>query len=240
MSSARHGCLFLSDLHLQDPAEPAARWFAEVLDQARQRVAQIFILGDLFEAWIGDDAPGAVGDWVAAQLAPLAGDGIALYFMHGNRDFLVGEDYARRCGMRLLPGPVQIMLRQGPCLILHGDELCTDDQRYQAFRQQVRQDAWQQAFLDQPVSERLRQASAARDASREHTRASTTEIMDVNEDAVRQMFDHHGVRQMIHGHTHRPALHRYADRHDERTRLVLGDWGEAPAPHWLDETASWQ
>lgn len=231
-------CLLLSDLHLQHPTEPAAGWFAEVLAEAKKRSAQVFILGDLFEAWIGDDAPGAIGDWVAQQLSALSEHGCPLYYLHGNRDFLLGSTYAKRCGMKILMGPIVVQSRQGPTLLLHGDELCTDDFAYQQFRQQVRDQDWQQQFLSQPLEQRLAQAAQARAASQAHTTTAASEIMDVNNDAVARMFRHFQVRHMIHGHTHRPALHRYQHQQGEQTRLVLGDWYRQPAPHWLNEHLS--
>ena len=235
-NGAKNHTLLLSDLHLRSPDEPAAAWFAAELTRAREQAAQVFILGDLFEAWIGDDAPGPVGQWVCKIIKRLHSHGLQVYYRHGNRDVLLGRDYAQRCGMRILPGPTVVQLRQGPTLLLHGDELCTDDFAYQRFRRQVRDSAWQRQFLSLPVDERLRQARQARAASHQHTQQAAQEIMDVNQDAVARMFDHFGVRHMIHGHTHRPALHRYAHSHGERTRLVLGDWYQQPAPYWLDDT----
>lgn len=228
-------CLLVSDLHLQHPDEPAASWFADELKVAADQRAQVVILGDLFEAWIGDDAAGPIGEWVGERLLRLHQQGCAVYFLHGNRDFLLGSSYAEHYGIKLLPGPTVVQLSQGLTLLLHGDELCTDDFQYQAFRQQVRNKKWQKEFLSQPVAERLKQAAQARKESTEHTQNSAMEIMDVNDDAVNRMFDHFGVRHMIHGHTHRPALHRYSHSMGERTRLVLGDWYQQAAPHWLNE-----
>ena len=233
--SVTQSCLLLSDIHLQHPAEPAARWFGDEIAEATQRQSQIFILGDLFEAWIGDDAPGEIGQWVGEKISLAKDAGCPIYFLHGNRDFLLGQDYAERYGMQILNGPSIVQMRQGPTLLLHGDELCTDDFKYQAFRQQVRNKDWQKAFLSQSIAERIKQAQAARAASSEHTQNVKEEIMDVNEEAVQRMFSHFGVRHMIHGHTHRPALHRYSHQQGERTRLVLGDWYQQAAPYWLDE-----
>lgn len=231
-------CLLISDLHLNHPDEAAVSWLQNELKLVLERQAQLFILGDLFEAWIGDDAATPIGLWLQQQLQPLASAGIAMYFLHGNRDFLVGTQFLESCGVQLLPGPTVVNFSQGPTLLLHGDELCTDDLPYQQFRQQVRNPQWQQQFLSQPVKERLRQAQQARAASKAHTSQAAESIMDVNEQAVTEMFKRYDVQHMIHGHTHRPKLHRYPTATGERTRLVLGDWYQQAAPHWLAESLS--
>jgi UDP-2,3-diacylglucosamine hydrolase len=232
-------CLLISDLHLNHPEEKAAIWLQEELQRVYEQRAQLFILGDLFEAWIGDDAATPVGQWLQQQLGVLASADIPMYFLHGNRDFLVGTQFLESCGVQLLTGPTVVNMQQGPTLLLHGDELCTDDVAYQQFRQQVRNPLWQQQFLSQPISERIRQAQEARAASKEHTSQAAESIMDVNEQAVVAMFEQYQVQHMIHGHTHRPNLHRYGapdgSQDHEKTRLVLGDWYRAAAPHWLDE-----
>ena len=145
--------------------------------------------------------------------------------MHGNRDFLLGEDFASRAGMTLLPESVVIDLYGHPTLLLHGDSLCIDDLDYQAFRRQSRNPAWQAAILALSIDERLEMARNARDASNQHTGSASMEIMDVNEAAVRACFREHGVNRMIHGHTHRPAIHHYElDGARLAERIVLADW----------------
>lgn len=218
--------LFIADLHL-DAAQPdtTALFLQFVREQARGAQA-LYILGDLFEAWVGDDDPSPVAASVADALHGLSEDGTALYFIHGNRDFLLGHDYARRCGMRILPDPSIIMLDGEPVLIGHGDLLCTDDVAYQQFRTQTRDPAWQAQFLSQPLPARLAFAQQARAASKAHqgelrSAGRMETITDVSADTVARTFARYGVKRMIHGHTHRPAVHDYTDGNQ---RIVLGDW----------------
>lgn len=219
--------LFISDLHL-DPSRPGiTRLFGEFIDGEARQADALYILGDLFEAWVGDDDPSETGALVAASLKSLADSGVPVHFMHGNRDFLVGEAYATRAGFTLLQDPTRIMLHGKPVLLMHGDTLCTDDLAYQQFRAQARDPAWQRQFLAQPLQARMAFARQARAASQSHQGglrdAGTMEaITDVAPAAVAQAFAAHDVDTIIHGHTHRPAIHR----DDGRTRIVLGDWYE--------------
>jgi UDP-2,3-diacylglucosamine hydrolase len=217
--------LFISDLHLQDSQPGIQQWLLAFLSGAASQAEALYILGDLFEYWIGDDAASPLAAEIAIETSRLVADGVKCYFIHGNRDFLLGEDYAARAGLRLLPEECVVDLYGQPTLLLHGDTLCTDDVEYQAFRRQARDPAWQAAMLGQPVEERVRMAQAARDASMKHTRSAAVEIMDVNEEAVRSAFRDHGVHRMIHGHTHRPAFHRH-ELGDGTVgeRIVLADW----------------
>jgi len=194
-----------------------------VEDEAR-RAESLYILGDLFEYWLGDDVGSATADRVAAALSRLGAGGVACHFMAGNRDFLVGEDYAARCGMSLLPDEVVIDLCGVPTLLLHGDTLCTDDEVYQQVRATIRAPEWRERFLSQSPGERLAFVRDAREKSRDHQLAVSMEITDVNEDAVRRAFKRHGVREMIHGHTHRPAIHEHTIDSGKGRRIVLGDW----------------
>lgn len=181
-------------------------------------------MGDLFEAWIGDDAPGELGRRVARHLAELAAGGTSIHFLCGNRDFLVGERFCREAGMQRLEEP-QFLDHEGePVLLLHGDTLCTDDESYQRFRRKVRDPAWQARVLAKPAWLRRLLARLARWMSRRHTGSAEVSIMDVNAGAVAAAFRDHGVRRMIHGHTHRKAIHdlRVDQRHCQR--IVLGDW----------------
>lgn len=217
--------LLISDLHLHDQRPEIHQWLLGFLRGPARQADAVYILGDLFEYWIGDDALSPIASEVARETARLAAAGIPCHFLHGNRDFLLGEDYARLAGLQLLPEETVIDLHGLPTLLLHGDTLCTDDLEYQAFRRQSRDPAWQAAVLAQPVEARLRMAREARDASMRHTGSASMEIMDVNEEAVLAAFRRHGVRRMIHGHTHRPACHQ----HDlggggAGERIVLADW----------------
>lgn len=213
--------LFISDLHLDAERPQVTELFLRFLREEAHHARALFILGDLFEAWVGDDAPGPLGDSVARGLRALARGGTRVYFMRGNRDFLLDADYAQACGMRLLPDPCVLRIGGEPTLLLHGDLLCTDDLAYQRFRSESRSPAWKQAFLARPVAERLHFAEQARAESRRHQQGLDSSITDANPDAVVEMLRLHGVRRMIHGHTHRPAVHRVGD---DCERIVLGDW----------------
>ena len=223
--------LFISDLHL-DPARPdIARLFGAFLDGEARTADALYILGDLFETWVGDDDPSDTGAFAADRLAALAASGVPVHFMHGNRDFLLGARYARRAGMHLLADPTVINLHGRPALLMHGDTLCTDDLAYQRFRAQTRDPAWQAHFLAQPLAARLAFAQQARAASQarqgELRDAGTMEtITDVAPEAVASAFRGHRVDLLIHGHTHRPAVHALDVEGRACTRVVLGDWYE--------------
>jgi UDP-2,3-diacylglucosamine hydrolase len=220
--------LFISDLHL-DPERPAiTELFGRFIDGEARHADALYILGDLFEAWVGDDDPSEAGAYVADRLHALTASGVPVYFIRGNRDFLLGDAYARRAGITILPDPAVVMLHGQATLLLHGDLLCTDDLAYQQFRAQTRDPRWQQQFLAQPLDARLAFANQARAASKarygELVSAGKAEtIGDVAPATVREWFQRYGVRRMIHGHTHRPAIHAEGDGN---TRIVLGDWYE--------------
>lgn len=217
--------LFLSDLHLEDTVPETLEWLEAFLTGPAPQADAVYFLGDLFEFWIGDDALSTSARALASWTSRLAEDGLPIFFIHGNRDFLLGGDYAQMAGFKLLPESLVIDLYGTPTLILHGDTLCTDDTEYQAFRRQARDPAWQQAILRMSVEERLALANSARDASMKHTENSAAGIMDVNAEAVRDAISDAGVRRMIHGHTHRPDVHR-VDLPDgsQAERIVLADW----------------
>jgi UDP-2,3-diacylglucosamine hydrolase len=217
--------LFISDLHLDESRPDITAGLLRLLSEQAPAAEALYILGDLFEAWIGDDEESALADSVANALRRVAELGIPIRFAHGNRDFLIGETYAARCGMQMLAETTVVDLYGIPTLLLHGDTLCSDDLAYQAFRSQVRQSGWQQGFLAQPLSARRAFAAEARARSQQHTRAAGMAIMDVAATAVTETFRLHGASRMIHGHTHRPAIHPSLDV-DGRScqRIVLGDW----------------
>ena len=218
--------LFVSDLHL-DLARPAiTQLFLDFLAGPARRAQALYVLGDLFEAWVGDDDPGEPGAAVCTALKSLADSGVPVFLMRGNRDFLFGPGIAARCGATLLPDPCVVDLHGRPTLLMHGDLLCSDDLAYQAFRRQVRDPDWQATFLGQSLPARQAFAAKARAASREHQSAVPEAITDVNAAAVAEAMARHGVDRLIHGHTHRPAIH--ALRVDDRpaVRVVLGDWYE--------------
>ena len=184
----------------------------------------LYILGDLFEFWLGDDVPSMCSIDVGAALAGLKNAGVPCYFIHGNRDFLLGEEYAEVAGMTLLPEEHIADLYGEQVLLMHGDSLCTDDIAYQQFRTLVRNPVWQHEFLSKTPQERLQVALQARDASAEHKGKQDMEIMDVNQGQVIGCFERHGVHRMIHGHTHRPATHNFVVNNNAVQRIVLGDW----------------
>lgn len=219
--------LFISDLHLEDNAPERNGWLAEFLNGPARDAEAVYILGDLFEYWIGDDALSATAGQAAKEILSLRKSGVRCYFMHGNRDFLLGERYAATAGLELLPESCVVDLYGTPTLLMHGDSLCTDDVEYQAFRQQSRDPAWQTAMLNLPVTERLQLARKARAESAAHTSSASMDIMDVNADAVAAAFQEHGVKRMIHGHTHRPAHHRVNLGDTQAERIVLADWYDA-------------
>ena len=219
--------LFISDLHL-DPSRP------EIIATFRRFIAEeavnadaLYILGDLFEAWIGDDADDETGKQFVAAMRPLREARKPCFYMHGNRDFLLGVRFARESGMTLLPDLSVINLYGTPTLLMHGDTLCTDDEAYQAFRTQVRAAEWQRQFLSQGIEKRQAFATQARNQSQRHTRdSSNAAIMDVNQQAVETAMKSAKVRRLIHGHTHRPATHSFDLNNAPATRIVLGDWYE--------------
>ena len=230
--------LFISDLHL-DPERPAiTELFGRFVDEEARGAEALYILGDLFEAWVGDDDPSEAGAFVAERLHALQGAGVPVYFMRGNRDFLLGEDYARRAGMTILPDPAVVVLHGKPTLLTHGDLLCTGDTAYQQFRAQTRDPAWQARFLSQPLPARLAFAQQARAASQAHqgglaAQGTMEQITDVAPEAVRDTFGRYGLDRMIHGHTHRPKVHE----RDGGTRIVLGDWYEQGSVLRVDRDA---
>lgn len=221
--------LFISDLHLEAGRPDITRALLGFLTRHAGRCRALYILGDLFELWIGDDEPSALADEVASALRAFAGAGAAVRLMRGNRDFLLGEDFARRCGGLLLDEPHLLETGAGRALLLHGDSLCVDDADYMAFRGMVRDPVWQADFLARPLPERRRIAGRARAESRERTAGKDEAIMDVNPSAVLELIGESGCARLIHGHTHRPAVHdieldRPVDGAARATRLVLGDW----------------
>jgi UDP-2,3-diacylglucosamine hydrolase len=218
------GTLFVSDLHL-DPARPRiTRLFLDVLDTLGREADAVYLLGDLFEIWLGDDDDNPVGRAVAEGLGACTAAGTPVHLMPGNRDFLIGERFTARCGCRLLGDPARIDLYGSPAVLTHGDLLCTDDVPYQTFRAAVRDPRWQQAFLREPLPVRREAAQALRMKSRASTREKTETLTDVNHDAVVALMTGHDVRLLIHGHTHRPGVHAFQIGGKPARRMVLGAW----------------
>jgi UDP-2,3-diacylglucosamine hydrolase len=201
------------------------RFFGFAQSDARHAEA-IYILGDLFETWVGDDAVGEYEHSVAESLRALAGTGTALYFMHGNRDFLLSERYCAAAGMRLIDQPTVVDLYGVPTVLLHGDTLCTLDVQYQRYRARVTDPDWQRKMLSRPAWFRRAVAGLLRTASRLHNRKGERPETDVAPDAVESLFRSTGVARMIHGHTHRPNRHEHLVDGRACERIVLGDWYE--------------
>jgi UDP-2,3-diacylglucosamine hydrolase len=213
--------LYISDLHLSEERPGANERFFQFLEEDAAGADALYVLGDLFEYWIGDDDLGsAFNAVIVGFFRRLSAAGTRLYFMHGNRDFLVGERFGATTGATLLPDP---SVADG-VLLTHGDTLCTDDLDYQAWRSTARSEAWQRDFLAKPLAERRATVQGLREKSKEVIQAKPAEIMDVNDAAVREAFRRHGVTRLIHGHTHRPGLHRLEVDGRRCERWVLPDW----------------
>jgi UDP-2,3-diacylglucosamine hydrolase len=213
--------LYISDLHLSEERPEANERFFRFLEDDATGADALYVLGDLFEYWIGDDDVDAPFNAVVAGFfRRLSGAGTRLYFMHGNRDFLVGERFAAATGAALLADPTVM----DGVLLMHGDTLCTDDADYQAWRRTARDPAWQRDFLAKPLAARRATVEGLREKSKEVIGAKPAEIMDVNEDAVRDALRRHGVSRLVHGHTHRPGVHRLEVDGRRCERWVLPDW----------------
>lgn len=211
--------LFIADLHLHSSRPATLRAFLSFLAGEARSAHALYILGDLFESWIGDDDDSPLATAVCAGLRALTAV-CPVHVMHGNRDFLLGAGFCRRSGCTLIDDPIRIDCHGRPALLMHGDTLCTADTDYLAFRRQVRDPAWQTDFLTRPLSERRQIAQRLREGSREASRGKPEAIMDVTPAEVDRVMQAHGVDLLIHGHTHRPASHREA----AGQRIVLGDW----------------
>jgi UDP-2,3-diacylglucosamine hydrolase len=216
--------LFISDLHI-DASRPAiVKQFLGFLETEAKDAAALYILGDLFESWIGDDAPDAAQIAAIAGLRTLTASGVPCFVMHGNRDFLMAAQFCLMSGAQLLPDPLIITLYGEQVLVMHGDALCTDDRAYQRLRATVRDAGWQRQFLALSANSRRALAGAARAGSRAHTAAIEHAITDVNADSVAKAMRVAGTATLLHGHTHRPAIHAFEVDGRPRTRIVLGDW----------------
>lgn len=215
--------LFISDLHLSRERPDITRLFLRFLQGPARRAEALYILGDLFEVWLGDDMVLPDYRQAVAELKALS-QTVPLYIMHGNRDFLMREGFETMTGCRLLDEEVVIDLFGAPTLLLHGDTLCSDDVAYQQFRTMVRNPQWQTELLGKTPAERLELARQYREISKTETQGKQAGIMDVNQTAVEQVMRKHQVHQLIHGHTHRPAIHEFKLNGRAAKRMVLADW----------------
>jgi len=219
--------LFVSDLHLCRERPEVNALFFRFLQERVPGSDTLYILGDLFEYWAGDDdLAEPLHAEIAGALKEVSDAGVPLYFMHGNRDFLVGDEFARVTGATLLDDPTVVDLHGTPTLLMHGDTLCTDDVKYQTFRAQIRDGAWQKAFLSKPLAVRKAMIENVREQSAREVKAKPPEIMDVNLYSVADAFRRSGCSRMIHGHTHRPARHVHEVDGRPCERWVLTDWYE--------------
>ena len=219
---------FISDLHLERIESPITNIFTAFLDDLNQNDS-LYILGDLFESWIGDDNVSELSQYISDRLLMLSERDISVAIMHGNRDFLIGEDFCKASSIKLINDPRIIEIDTKKVMLTHGDELCTDDNEYQAFRSVVRNPLWQKDFLNFPISKREKIAGEAKDASKDSKENKAMEIMDVNTDAVLKAFNDQNIEIMIHGHTHRPNIHKVSNEGKNLTRYVLGDWSKNSA-----------
>ncbi|SFU88355.1 UDP-2,3-diacylglucosamine diphosphatase [Halomonas korlensis] len=224
----------ISDLHLHPGAPEVTEGFLRWLEQLASDTDTLYILGDFFDAWIGDDlldlvdsdptGSAALAVRVADALQRLSTQGTAIYIMHGNRDFLLGKRFADAAGARLLSDPCVVELNGSKVLLMHGDTLCTRDTDYMAFREQARDPEWQRQILAMPVIERIALARQLREQSGEANSNKAEDIMDVTPEEVTHTLRQHGVTTLIHGHTHRPAVHEFEVDGKPAKRFVLGDW----------------
>lgn len=231
---------FISDLHLEAANTGVTQQLLAFLTQLKGNAEALYILGDLFEYWVGDDvldsSYATAFQPVVRALHQLTEQGVKLYFQHGNRDFLLGERFAAATGCILLPEQQQISLYGKQVLLLHGDTLCTDDVEYQRVRAYLRSEQWRAQFLALPLAERIRQAEAMREQSRQSMQGRMAAILDVNPQAVYEVMQTQGVDCLIHGHTHRPAVH---DLGAQGQRIVLGDWHADKASFLRVDAQGW-
>jgi len=227
---------FIADLHLSENRPHLLALFRQFMQGQAPEAEKLYILGDLFDFWIGDDEQSDLISEVQQLIRHLTEQGVPCYFQHGNRDFLIGKKFANACGLTLLPTYQVIDLYGTPTLLCHGDTLCVDDVKYQQYRKKVHQKWRQWLFLHLPLKVRLKIAEKIRAKSRQDKQLKSTEIMDVNAVFVQQMFAQFHVTQMIHGHTHRQKHHEIPPHFH---RIVLGDWGETSSllevtPHSIE------
>ena len=228
--------LFISDLHLTAGDAETTRRFVEFMEGPARAARDLYILGDLFEAWIGDDDDDPRLESIVAALRKLTDSGVACALMHGNRDFLLGQRFCEATGARLLGDYERVTLGGESVLLTHGDLLCTDDTRYMTLRAELRSKQWQRDFLARPLAERRQIASDLRQLSATEIAAKDEYIMDVNQAAVERTMRDHGVTLLVHGHTHRPAVHRFELDGRPAARIVLGAWYHDPSiVRWTDE-----
>lgn len=216
--------LLISDLHLQEERPDITRAFLELIAGRARDAQALYILGDFFEAWIGDDAMSSFQRSICQALRALSDSGTPIFLMHGNRDFMIGRAFCKAAGCTLLPDPSVITLNDEPVLLMHGDSLCTRDEAYIRMRRCLRHPLTLFVLRHLPVSTRHKLARKLRSESRSQTRMKTNDIVDVTPEEVPRVMAQHGVHTLIHGHTHRPAIHKLQVDGQPARRIVLGDW----------------
>jgi UDP-2,3-diacylglucosamine hydrolase len=216
--------LFISDLHLNAERPDITRAFKAFLNDINSDVNALYILGDFFDAWIGDDNDDVFAEEITNELRILSDKGVHIYFVHGNRDFLIGPAFAEKTGVILLPEISELKLAGRRAVLLHGDELCTKDIAYMELRNQIRNPQWQAQVLSQPLPVRRALAAQLRDKSTSMTSLKAQDIMDVTQSEVERVLLEHSATLMIHGHTHRPSRHPFMINEHHCERIVLGDW----------------
>jgi UDP-2,3-diacylglucosamine hydrolase len=217
---------FISDLHLEESRPDITRAFFSFIDAIQADAKTLYILGDFFESWIGDDENTELQLSVKKRLKRFTEQGAALFFMHGNRDFLIGELFEEETGARILPDPSLVELAGEQTLLMHGDSLCTGDTGYMKFRATIRNPAFLEPFLKRPIEERKITAQQLRTMSQANNQSKSMEIMDVTPDEVTKEMTSHQILTLIHGHTHRPETHEIQHGEQTLTRIVLGDWDQ--------------
>jgi UDP-2,3-diacylglucosamine hydrolase len=219
---------FISDLHISESQPEITRQFIDFLEKSVKDTDALYILGDLFEYWIGDDNPNLFYNPIILALNnyTAGGSGIPTYFIHGNRDFLIGDIFAKKTGIKILKDPSIIKINDEKIMISHGDIFCTDDCEYQITRKLTRDPEWQKMMLKKSIAERINFARESRDKSKDHTKYLDENITDVNQDEINKTFQKNNITKLIHGHTHKPAIHDTLINDIPHQRLVLGDWYE--------------
>lgn len=222
---------FVSDIHLSNKDKKLSDAFINFLNEIKGSCSQLFILGDLFEIWIGDDDDSEYINTIKSELLKFTNTGPDTFFMHGNRDFLIGEQFSKETGIKILSDPHQIEIDRKKVLLSHGDAFCIDDVDYINFRNQVRDKSWQTDFLSKSIDERRSVASNIKNESNIASEKKSMDITDVNERAIQELINKHSSDFLIHGHTHRPNIHE----NQSSKRIVLGDWDDFGWYFWMDE-----
>ena len=216
--------MLISDLHLEEQRPDITRAFLALLDGRARAAESLYILGDFFEAWIGDDAMSPFQLSICKALRALSNGGTQVFLMHGNRDFMVGKAFCKAAGCTLLKDPSVVQLNGEPVLLMHGDSLCTRDEAYMRMRRYLRNPLTLWVLRHLPLGTRHKLARKLRNESRAQTRMKANDIVDVTPEEIPRIMAQYGVRTLIHGHTHRPAIHKLQVGNDAAKRIVLGDW----------------